>query len=187
MDHSYSLEELQERIKLIDPSWFGKIETWDDLSKQPADYLKYKLKRDKFIPFLYELSRNGNVLSGHWMVIIDRGEAVEVFDSHGSKINPLEWFKDKKVLDHVEIMSLEKIEPILSNKLFACGYKYVDWNNKPLQSRKYGVSTCGRWVLFRLFYNKLFPDKDVDDFVEFAKKLSKVVKKSPDRMIIDLF
>lgn len=187
MDHSFTLEELDERIKLIDPTWLGKIETWDDLSRQSSDYLKYKLKRDKFIPFLYELAKSKNILSGHWMVIIDRGEAVEVFDSHGSSINPLEWFKSNDILSHVQNMTNEKIEPILANKLFACGYKFVDWNNKKLQSKKPGVSTCGRWVLFRLFYNNLFPKNDVDDFVEFAKKLSKLVKKSPDEMILDLF
>lgn len=189
MNQFMSIEELEDRIKKIDPTWFGKVETWDDLSKQPVDYLKYKLKRDGFIPFLYELSRGKNLLSGHWMVIIDRGNAVEVFDSNGSKISPLDWYRDKKILSHVKgsAMSNEKIEPILSNKLFDCGYEFVDWNDKELQSRQPGIATCGRWVLFRLLYHKLFPNKDIDDFVEFVDKLSKQFKMSNDAIVCLIF
>lgn len=190
MEKFMSLDELQNRIRNMFPGeWMGKVETWDALSRQQPSEILYKLKHNGFIPFLYEMRKTKDVLSGHWMVAIDRGNAVEVFDSHGSKINPLDWYKDKTILNHVDgsAMSAEKLEPILSNKLFNSGYEFVDWNNKELQAKKPGIATCGKWVLFRLLYHKLFPEKDIDDFVDFVFKLGKKIKMTNDEMVNELF
>jgi hypothetical protein len=181
-----SLEELESKIKTLYPDWRGCVETWDEISKQDMRNIRNKLKAYGFIPFLYELSQDSNTLIGHWMIMIDRGDAIEVFDSHGSKIDPLNWYKDKKILKHVQTLTAEKIEPILSNKLFDVGYEFVDWNTKELQKKQEGITTCGLWVIFRLIYHKLFPLKDIDHFVNFALSLSHFMDLAPDEMIVDL-
>lgn len=191
MDRSYSLEEIKQKSDEILRLFSGhnianKIYTWTELSRMQTRELCKILKDNGFIIFLYELNKNSNVLSGHWMIILDRNEAVEVFDSHGSLIAPLEWYRDQNVLNHVDnsVLTIDKLEPILSNKLFDCGYRYVDWNTKELQKKKNGISTCGRWVLLRLLFHKLFPQNDVDNFCDYMFALSKKMKKSTDEIIM---
>jgi hypothetical protein len=146
-----------------------KTSTFTELSKMSEKELKKKLKQYGYIIFLYELKSDPTTLMGHWMIILDRpGNVVEVFDSHGSEINPLEWYRDQKILEHVDESQMNhfKLEPILGNKLYRCGYKYIDWNTVELQEKSPKNTLCGNWCLMRLLFHEKHPEMDIDTFSE---------------------
>jgi hypothetical protein len=118
------------------------------------DLKKYKNIDELFYPYdnvviLYIVqNKNGNV-SGHWVGLLKRGDTIEFFDSYGSK--PDDTF------DHIDYdvrVQNGEIKPLLSRLLKNSPYK-LEYNEKQLQKLKYGINTCGYYVVLRILLKDL--------------------------------
>jgi len=100
--------------------------------------------------------------SGHWCVIFEvNKDLVEFFDPYGYMIDSQlkyisDSYKKKTGLVHT----------FLINLILKSNYKYIEYNNYPLQELKNGINTCGRHVLTRLFNRRL----KLDDYYDKIKK-----------------
>lgn len=142
-----------EQIK--DATGINNIVTLSELKHFKT--LKQLLGRQKACILLYETSEN----YGHWCCIFEVSpDLVEFFDPYGFFIDSeLKYvpqsFKDKKNLNHTFIIRL----------LLNSSYKYIEWNNFPLQSQAEGVNTCGRHVILRLLHR----DKTLNEYYNMVE------------------
>jgi hypothetical protein len=92
---------------------------------------------------------------GHWVGVFKKdANTISVFDPYGYKIdNELRMipagFREESHQDFKHLTRLIK----------SSTYKNVEWNEKPMQKFKPGVSTCGRFVGLRLAMRNLSLDE----------------------------
>ena len=106
---------------------------------------------------LYQTKKN----SGHWTCIYtnDTPNNIYFFDSYGLKVDS-EWkFTTKEIKKELQIYMN------YLSKLLLESNRDIHFNQYQLQSSKNGYNGCGRWVCYRLKYNKL----SVNDFYKLFK------------------
>jgi len=115
------------------------------------------LKNDMCI-ILYQW-KNGY---GHWTCIMRRGQVIEHFDSYG-------LFPDKELSMGDKKMNeiLGQKFPRLAEMLIASPYT-IHFNHHCFQGDK--SQTCGRWVLFRLWFKHVDEYSFIDSFGDFNDK-----------------
>jgi hypothetical protein len=98
---------------------------------------------------------------GHWTVLLrsDNGQKCIYYDSYGDKLEN------------------QKLRQILNTK-----YKSIQYNTKRFQ--EYGSSVCGRYALACIGLNKLIPNLDVKDIIDFLNLKPK--KSSYDKYILEV-
>jgi len=122
---------------------------------------------------LYELQPG----SGHWTAVFERPNGtIECYDSLGyvpdSEIGfiPAE-FRKESAQNHTHLLNL------LANTK-----NRIEYNEKPLQKDERGISSCGRWCIFRIA-NRDMSIKQFQNFVKKHKiddvKVSLIVPNSP--------
>lgn len=120
------------------------------------------------IVLLYETSMN----FGHWVCVFKVNEnTIEHFDSYGLKPDD----ELKFVPEYFRIVNYDEI-PHLTYLLYNSNYKVI-YNEYQLQSKKKGVSTCGRWVSTRLNYRMIPQEKFSKFFLEYD---------NPDKIVVEL-
>lgn len=107
------------------------------------------MKIGEVIFLLYEHELN----SGHWCCIARGPKAVFYFDSYGNPPDyPLRW------TDEETREELGENEKVLT-RMFQMSKVPVYYNTEDYQSKKDGISTCGRWcVLFLAHFKKKHGD-----------------------------
>jgi hypothetical protein len=98
---------------------------------------------------------------GHWCVLFEqKPDTIEFMDSYG-------YFIDSE-LKYISKNFLKKkglFHTYLINLLYSSHYKYIEYNNYPMQELKEGINTCGRHVITRLLYRNL----KLDDYYQMIK------------------
>lgn len=87
-----------------------------------------------------------NDSTGHWVCMLNKGNAIEFFDPYGEA--------PEKALETVPEENKEALgedEPLLTRLLRASG-KEVYYNTHPFQRSKGDVNTCGRHSVVRCLY-----------------------------------
>ena len=115
---------------------------------------------------------------GHWVALFktDNGP-IEFFDSYG-------YFPDSELkFTNPEYNSHMIIEyPFILKLLYDTEYP-IEYNEHKYQSKKDGISTCGRWCAFRIRYKWM----SNDEFFNFIKRLSKYFNiKDKDELIAEI-
>lgn len=102
---------------------------------------------------------------------------IEYFDPYGSFIDDIIGdFDARTKMEH------NSDYPYLLKLLYSSGAE-IYYNHFPLQSRKVGVNTCGRWTGFFLRY---CGSVTVDEFGQSFMNVSKKYKVNRDQLITDL-
>jgi hypothetical protein len=107
---------------------------------------------------------------GHWTLLLRTPEGIEFFDPYGIII-------DK------EFKYLEKQQPHYLAKLLYDLDKsgvVINYNPWKFQDMKYGINTCGRWVILR----SLFKDWGIDKFANVVDRVSRQLNLTPDEFIV---
>lgn len=114
---------------------------------------------------------------GHWVLLHKRkGNIIELFDSYGLCVD-----SELDFIDPDFRKKSNQMRQHLTNLMIQPKYT-VHYNDKPIQSLKKGVSTCGRWALCRAVNN----DLSVDKFIEKIKATAKRENKTPDQLVCEL-
>lgn len=133
------------------------------------DNLKDVLGPHKACVILYETREP---LYGHWCVIFEQNpDTIEFMDSYGYLI-------DNEISP--DFMSADILKrfyngPKLRRLIYDSRYKYIVYNDHPLQERKFGINTCGRWVVTRLLFRNMPLDKFVKYLYSFKMNLDDIV------------
>lgn len=122
-------------------------------------------KGKPYFVLLYEHAPN----IGHWCLVINHGDRIEVFDSYGIKVDDELGFSTK------EFREQTNMRPHLSKLLLDTGKK-VEYNHFKLQGEK--SATCGRYVIWRALLHFL----TLEDFKKFLTDPDM----TPDELIIFL-
>lgn len=133
----------------------SKILTHDQLKdiKNVHDIFK---NSNGVVFILLEWERNHKYLKGHWIVLINHPDYIEIFDPYGNTPRN-QW----------EILQNEfRNEPHLLN-LLSTSIKPVYNNEFKLQGND--VDTCGRWVILRGLHKNLSPQKFKKYIFDFSK------------------
>ena len=89
---------------------------------------------------------------GHWVCLFENSEGVNFFDSYGGEPDShLDWN-----------LSPEFRKRVGEDRAYLCdfilglsGVKKVTYNDFKYQARGEGITTCGRWICFRLLEREL--------------------------------
>jgi hypothetical protein len=108
---------------------------------------------------------------GHWVSLHRWKNTVYFFDSYGLQIDDqLEFVPD--------VYLQENYQPIRYLRLLLGNSKYnIDYNDRQLQLRGEGVTTCGRWCVARLSLPQLTAD-------QFAQLFRATKKFMPDDLVV---
>lgn len=118
------------------------------------------------VAILYQITPN----YGHWTLLLKTPEGVTFFDSYG--FQPDKEFKFVYQQPHylaLRLLELSKIVPI-------------HYNQYQFQSKKQGISTCGRWICLRSLLDGLTTDQFHKVIVRAAKKY----KVKLDQLVVDV-
>lgn len=165
MDYSLSVDEVKSIAK-------GKTNfyTYPQLKKFKS--IESALKPYGAMILLYMTEKN----YGHYVCVIDQGDRIEFFDSYSAKPDHQFDYIDKKKRREYNYEGI----PYLTDLLLK-SKKPVEYNHRELQEYKDGISTCGRWVGFRI----LTRDIKLDNFIKIFDLLKEVGIK-PDEAILKL-
>ena len=100
---------------------------------------------------------------GHWLGIVQRGGAVEMFDPYGGKGDP--WALDHTWISARTGKSLHEDKPLLAQLLARTGLQVIH-NPYRLQSMTPGINTCGRHVVVRLWH----ADQDIHTYASHLRQ-----------------
>lgn len=168
VDHPLSGREVQEWLPYARMFRFrelGKMRSLDDL-----------LGPGKTAVLLYEIQER----QGHWVCVFERPNGtIEVFDSLGYAPDaelgfiPAD-FQESSNQDHTYLL-----------KLLAHTKNRVEYNENGIQKDKRGISSCGRWCIFRIA-NRDMSVKQFQNFVKKNKiddhKVSLIIPNSPSEL-----
>jgi hypothetical protein len=102
--------------------------------------------------------------SGHWTCLLRYGDTIEWFDSYG--LNPS---GELKFIPKIIRRMLGEDQDYLMKLLKQVKNRRVIWNKKRFQKLEKGISTCGRWCIFRILTcMELF--FTLEDFITFVEK-----------------
>lgn len=132
------------------------------------------LKSGDVLFLLYEHEKN----NGHWCGICRNDRAIYYFDSYGNApCIPISWNSQEK---NQELNQ----DPNVLNSMLIESSLPVYYNDYDYQSKKEGVSTCGRWVTsWFCFFKKLGGDLLL--FKKMIDKETKKTNKSKDELITE--
>ncbi len=160
--------------KIIEVSKLGEYTHIDELLPRNGSY----------VILLYESSPH----SGHWVLLAKYDGLIEYFDSYatitdkfGFKTSidaPLSWVKDH------ENHALGN-KPYLTSLLLNSGYPIV-YNAFDFQHHSNNISTCGRWVCYRL---KCIKDHNMSllRFIRMVQAIKEKTGRTYDDLISELF
>jgi len=113
----------------------------------------------------------------HWQGLLKNNNIIEFFCSYGTFPDECyyNWETQK------ENDSFEQFQPYLSNLLNNCNYECV-YNPIQYQSMKNDISTCGRFVLMRIFF-LINHGGNLNDFYNYLKRKKKEYKLSYDELV----
>jgi hypothetical protein len=122
----------------------------------------------KKVLILYVQNESGASASGHWTLLLYRRSGarhiIEYMDSYGGFINkPLSW--NSAIKNNNLEQDDKRLFQLLSEFESKPNHE-VHYNELPLQARKQGVNTCGRWVGLRA----RFSDISLEEFQELFRK-----------------
>lgn len=127
------------------------------------------LGKHKACVILYETVSEFN---GHWCCVFEQDkDTIEFHDSYGylidSEISP-EFMKE-------DIIEKYYNGPILRRLIYDSKYKNIVYNDKNLQERYPGISTCGRFVICRLLWRDVELNKYINNLKSFKINLDQLV------------
>ena len=161
-DLHYALSD-KEMLKLLPDK--TKIVTYDELMHlNDIDEILYPTGCCVILYFLKSSS-------GHWSALHVTGDILNFFCSYG-------LLMDSSQFDNVskEVMEAKnQTKKYLTQLIAKSRYKRISYNDEELQA--YGVATCGRYCVLRIWL-RFLNDKDFDDFMRS--------KRNPDKFSIIL-
>lgn len=142
--------------------------TYDEIKNYKS--MNELLGKYKRCVILYLTSEN----FGHWTCCYEYDNKIHFFDSYGLKPNGAKSFVPNHMHKRLNQDHSKLIELMLKSG------KDIHFNQYKLQSSNPKVATCGRWVVFRLWY----PDLSEEEFkrlfesrgISNDKLISQVVK-----------
>ena len=141
----------------------SKIKTFAELDNY-SDIYQLMPKTVDYVFLLTESEKN----SGHWTLILRRGETFEYFDSYGNSPKEILGFTPKymnKILGNDWDSDLGKMIDSIRKKNINFSY-----NKNALQNIKdFRIATCGRWCIYRL-YKFLIDGDDNAAFIRHMKE-----------------
>lgn len=160
---------------------YAKLHLYNDLSKYNT--INYKQIFDdgelpNFAFVLYQSEKSGNKNIGHWVLLIDKKNSIELFDPYGEElVNQYDEYQGTGT-------SSLKVKPyleILLDNLKRIGKKIII-NGFPFQKEDENINTCGKWCVIRAYFEDLslnqfhnlieqlrkkYNYKDLDNLVDF--------------------
>lgn len=117
---------------------------------------------------LYETYKENR---GHWCVLFEvEPNLIEMFDPYGHIINSTLKHMNPNLKKKYNIDGSHLIRELIDSK-----YKYIEYNNYPLQEHKNGISTCGRHCCVRLKNRNLTLDEYYTFMKSFGLNFDKLV------------
>ena len=116
---------------------------------------KYKDIKDIGKCFILLYPGKTDPCNGHWTAIINRGGVIEHFDPYAYSVD-----------DELNFSNLKYPKLLTELLLRSKGIRRVECNKLPLQERKKGINTCGRWALIRC----MMADMPLSKFTELFKR-----------------
>lgn len=167
-------------IKNIFPE--AKLIPYNNLKHfNPSNYKKIfdngKLPNFSFI--LYESDEEQGKLIGHWVLIIDYGNTIEVFDPYGEDLEEQYDEYQGKIDKHLK---QKPYLEILMKKLKKLGKKIVV-NPYKFQKESPDINTCGKWCIIRAIFENL----NINQFKDIIKYGMKKSGLSSDELIGGVF
>lgn len=92
-----------------------------------------EVMKEGSVIILLQIERPDAPTVGHWIALLDHIDHIEHFDSYGFDIDEETQLTDEKHRGLAEILRNETVKT----------------NTQPLQARREGVNTCGRWCIMR--------------------------------------
>jgi len=120
--------------------------------------------------------------SGHWTLLVRQDKLLTYFDSYGKAVDA-----ELQYIDSSEKTVLHENKPYLStliDKMLADGYQLVQ-NNKPFQSHKNNVNTCGKYVIY--VANCILKGLDLTEIQDLLVNTRKETKQSYDNIVNHYF
>lgn len=156
------------------PFFMHERELWENMKEKP-------------IVLCYLTSEN----YGHWTCLFKNKEGINFFDSYGLKPDDeLFWnfpksFKKKAKEDYPHLTRLLLSSSFLVHEKFGknkrnLGKTRINYNPYQYQSKKRGVNTCGRHVIFRLCFSEL---SDIE-YNRLIRTLCKRTALDPDELVV---
>jgi hypothetical protein len=121
----------------------------------------------------FETERQGGTMCGHWTCLTmspksksidstnDLSFSINFFDSYGVKPDD-----EKEEISEENLRISGMVQDVLTKLLYdASDDITIEYNEKPLQSRKKGVNTCGRHVVARI----MAVDTPLDQYQRFMR------------------
>jgi hypothetical protein len=141
-----------------------KIFRFSDLKNYNNIYELLPKKKDYCVIFYTDDIKNG-VNIGHWTCLMRYKNYFEFFDSYGLTVDD-----ELKFISPVKKKQFGEEEDYLSNLLEPVKHNY---NHHDFQAWDDNITTCGRWVIIRifLFKNGIIKQKDFYDYLK--KKVKK--------------
>jgi len=161
IDYSLSSSDIKE---LVDTN----VISYNDLYK--VNDIKDIMKNGSVV-ILYETTNN----IGHWVTLKENkeGNTIYFLDPYGLLIDDeFNFISDEFIKNkyHNDTTRLRKL-------LYDSDYDEIEYNEKPLQSYKDNVNTCGRYAVFFIYSNLT-----LDEFVYMLKTMKGI---SPDEVVLN--
>lgn len=141
-----SFKELQDMVGreiASKTSWL----LWDQLAQFPSE--RELFRQNKAAVVLLQIEGKNRNPVGHFILLLDKGNHLEHFDSYGLTM------EEELSITHEQHLS----------RIFKEYRKPIVNNTKKLQTLKEDVNTCGRWVVARLMLQQL----SLEEFLSFIK------------------
>lgn len=151
-----------------------KIIRFGDLKNYNNIYELLPKKKDYCVIFYTDDIKNG-VNIGHWTCLLRYKNYFEFFDSYGLKVDD-----ELKFISPVKKKQFGEEEDYLMKLLKPVRH---DYNHHDFQAWDDNVTTCGRWVITRIFLFKNGVIKQ-DEFFDIMKKKAKKFGGNYDLMVV---
>lgn len=175
MDRSLSDNDINNFLNSI--SCYRSIILYGDIKKgQMMKSIKDWINGDRYPIVINYLTKENY---GHWVCLFQNEEGINFFDSYGNAPDDhLAWNIGKKFRKE----SGEDNAYLCQFILDIMGHDKFVYNDYDFQKRSPNVSTCGRWVLFRLMYRNL----SCDEFKKMILEACNRLKLSKDQLAVEL-
>ena len=150
---------LDNNTNVIEYSTLYNINNIDDVLKNGSCVILYKT----------------NINYGHWCCITTNKNKICFFDPYGYLIDSeIKEFIDND-FGHGYYKGKKLVELLYNSK-----YKYIEYNDKPLQEMKTNINTCGRHCCTKI----IFKNKSLESYIDMCN--DKSMGYNPDNFVLKL-
>ena len=115
---------------------------------------------------------------GHWLAMVRRGNAVEMFDPYGARGGSDPWFLDHTFVPPASLRELQESTPVMDAWIRQHGCMPVS-NPYRFQVMKRGINTCGRHCAVRIMNSQF----DIHDYNAYIRHYCAMHQCTPDELV----